>query len=106
MEKEELEPQGIGAATEPPKEESKGIKIAKDSWNADELAFILGLRKSFDEKTGQFTYGVTGQNILTSLIGGMIVDHEKFKRSRMGLRTVGGAILNPFAPGGNGNGPG
>lgn len=111
MEKEKHdEPQGIGAATEPPEgkpvEEAKlkGIKIAKDSWNADEIAMVLGLRKSFDEKTGQIEYGVAKDCMLTACIMNLIASHEQFKRARMGLRTAGGGILNPFAPGGNGNG--
>lgn len=107
----EKEPQGIGAATEPPEgkpvEEAKpkGIKIAKDSWNADEIAMVLGLRKSFDDKTGQIEYGVARECLLTTLVMNLIAGHEQFKRQRIGLKTIGGAILNPFGPG-NGNGPG
>lgn len=95
----EKEPEGIGAATEPP---AGQIKISKTEWSANELAFVLGLRKEFNEANGQVTYGVTGQNVLISLIGQMIQGHEQSKRERLGLRSIGGGINlpgNPFTQG-------
>jgi hypothetical protein len=81
-------------------EEPKGIQIHKTDWNAAELAFVLGLRKEFTGDNGQVTYGVTNENVLTSLVGAMIAEYFNKKPT---LVTPTGNVLSPFA-GGNGNG--